>query len=121
MSRPLTRMSFILGFATLLFAAQAEARSEVLRFTHEDAGSVDSFRVYVGSQAGQSDLLDETVTPSSPDVSGTYTFTIEVASEATVYIRMTAVAASAGESPASNEIERSVPLGLPGQPIIVLP
>ena len=112
---------FVLGLATLLLAAQAEARTEVLRFTHPEASRVGTFRVYVGSAAGQSDLLVETVTPSGPDPSGVYTYLIELVSETTLYIRMTAVDAAAQESVDSNEIERNVPLGLPGQPIVVLP
>ncbi len=121
MSRSAKRTSLVLGLATLLLAAQAEARTETLSFTHPDPSSVGTFRVYVGSAAGQSDLLTEAVTPSGPDSSGVYTFVIEVESEATLYIRMTAVNAAAQESVDSNEIERNVPLGLPGQPIVVLP
>jgi hypothetical protein len=121
MSRSAKRVSLVLGLATVLLAAQAEARTEQLRFTHPDASSVGTFRVYVGSVAGQSDLLAETVTPSGPDPSGVYTYVIEVESEATLYIRMTAVDTAAQESIDSNEIERNVPLGLPGQPIVVLP
>lgn len=121
MSRSAKRIRFVLGLATLLLAAQADARTELLQFTHPDPSSVDTFRVYVGSGTGQSDLLSEPVTPlGPPNSAGTFTFVIELESQATLFIRMTAVADSL-ESEASNEIQRRVPLGLPGQPTVVLP
>ncbi len=121
MSRSARRTSFVLGLATLLLAAQAEARTEMLSFTHPDPSSVGAFRVYVGSTAGQSDLLTEAVTPTVPEYYSENTYVNEVESEATLYIRMTALDAVARESVDSNEIERNAPLGQPGRPIVVLP
>ena len=120
-ARVCARAAFGVALASLFFAARAEARPEVLRFTYAEPERVASYRVLVGSQTGQSDLLDQTVTVGPPDASGTYQFAIDVASERTVYIRLTATGLDGTQSAASNEIQRSVPLGLPGQPMVILP
>ena len=120
--RAIRRVGFAIAVVTLLVASQAQARPETLRFTYPDPSVVSAFRVYVGSAAGQSDLLAQTLSSfGTPDANGIYSVTIDVASNATVFIRMTAVGQDSTESAASNEIQRSAPLGVPGRPIVVVP
>jgi hypothetical protein len=111
-----------LALATLLVAGQAEARPETLRFTQSEAERVSSYRVLVGSASGRSDLLDRALMEiGTPDASGIYSVTVEVDSQSTVYIRMMAVGSDTSLSTPSNEIQRRAPLGMPGQPMIVVP
>ena len=110
-----------LALAMLFYASPAQARPEVLRFTHAEPARVASFRVLVGSASGQSDLLDQTLTVGPPDAAGEFAVLIDIASPATIYIRLTATGTDGTLSAASNEIQRSVPLGLPGRPMVILP
>jgi hypothetical protein len=75
----------------------------------------------VGSASGQSDLLDQVVSTASPDQDGVFSVTVDVDSGQIVFIRMTAIGAPANESVASNEIQRTMPLGMPGQPSVITP
>lgn len=122
MGRAIKRIGFGIALATLFVAAQAQARPETLRFTYPDPSAVSSFRVYVGSATGQSDVLTQTLTSfGSPDADGVYSVTVEIDSPDTVFIRLTALGADSSESVASNEIQRSAPLGAPGRPVVVVP
>lgn len=120
MRRSISLLTLILGLATLLFAGQAHARPEILRWTHPNASSLSSFRVLVGRSSGQSDLLDQIVSTASQNSRGVFSVTVHVASGQTIFIRMTAIDAASNESVPSNEIQRSVPLGIPGRPIPVI-
>lgn len=122
MARAIRRLGFGIALATLLVAAQAQARTETLRFTYSAPDRISSFKVYVGSAPGQSDVLTQTLASfGSPDANGVYSVTVDVGSADAVYIRMTAVGLDSSESVASNEIERLAPLGVPGTPVVVVP
>jgi hypothetical protein len=115
------RRTFLLGLLSLALAGAAEARQETLRFTHPLGSEVASFHVYVGSTPGASDLMNQNVGLPTPDGSGIYTVTIDLDTEETVFVWMTALDTGSLESAASNEISRSVPLGIPGRPVVVQP
>jgi hypothetical protein len=113
--------SLVLASLALGAAGLAEARQETIRWVHPLAGQVASFHVFVGSAPGSADLLSQNVGLPAPNGSGVYSITLDLASEATVYVRMTAVDSSSVHSPPSNEVSRSVPLGMPGTPVVALP
>ena len=105
----------------MLVAGSAQARTETLQWTHPDPSTVASFEVHVGTGPGQSDVLTQNLGTPVPDASGIYSFTINLSTEETVFVRLTALDASSNQSDASNEIQRSVAIGIPGQPQVILP
>ena len=121
MKRSTIRRTFLFGLLSLAVAGAAEARQETLRWTHPVGSAVASFHIYIGSSPGASDLLSQNVGVPTPDASGIYTVTIDLGTEETVFVRMTALDAGSLESSPSNEISRSVPLGVPGRPVVAQP
>ena len=115
------RRTLFFTFLTLAVASFAEARDETVRWTHPLGPQVASFHIYVGSSAGTSDLMDQSVGLPSVDTNGIYSTTITLTTEDTIFVRMTAVDANAVASTTSNEISRSVPLGTPGTPVVAIP
>jgi hypothetical protein len=109
------------GLLMLGAAGSAEARQETLRWTHPQNSRVASFRIYVGSAPGASDLISQDVGLPTPDANGIYSFTVELDTEETIYVWSRAVGPTSLESEPSNEISRSVPLGMPGRPTLVAP
>jgi hypothetical protein len=118
MKRSTIRRTFLLGLLSLAVAGAAEARQETLRWTHPLGSAVASFHIYVGSSPGAADLLSQNVGVPTPDGSGIYTVTIDVDTEEAVFVRMTALDVGSLESAPSNEITRTVPLGVPGRPTV---
>jgi hypothetical protein len=84
-------------------------------------GQVAAFHIYVGSSPGAADLMSQNLGVPAADGSGIYSFTIDLPTEETIYVRMTAIDGGALESAESNEISRSVPLGMPGTPVVNVP
>ena len=125
MTRKTIRRHLRLALPVALFltglAGTAEARQETLRWTQDLGSQVATFHIYVGSSPGSADLLSQSIGVPTPDANGVYSYTLDVDSNATIYVRMTAVNTADVHSTASNEIARSVALGMPGQPIVVLP
>ena len=117
--RPFRALS--LSLLLLGFAAAAEAREETVRWTHSLGGQVASFHIQVGTTPGAADLMDQAIGVPTPDGQGIYSFTVDVDTEETIYVRMTAVDASDVHSDPSNTISRSIPLGMPGQPVVQAP
>jgi hypothetical protein len=114
------RRSLFFALLVLGAAGLAEARQETIRWTHPLAGQVASFHVFVGRAPGASDVLSQDV--GVPAASGgVYSITLDLATDETVYVRMTAVDASSVHSLPSNEISRAVPLGVPGTPVVAVP
>ena len=120
MIRITTRL-LLCGLALLGAASAAEAREETVRWTHPLAARVASFRIHVGSSPGASDLMSRDVGLPTPDANGVYSFTVEIDTQEAIYVRSTAVDGTSVESTPSNEISRSVPLGVPGRPVVVTP
>ena len=91
---------------TMMSAGMASARTEVLRWTHPDAGQVASWEAHVGSTRGG---YDQVIPLSNPQVdsNGVLQSTIEVADDAVVYIALRAIGQSGERSVISNERERS--------------
>jgi hypothetical protein len=118
-----TQRASLLAFllAALGAAGTAEARQETLRWTHSQGSEVAAFHIVVGTAPGASDLLSQAIGVPAADGNGVYSYTVDVDSEDTIYVRMTAVNSGSVHSSASNEISRSVPLGMPGVPIVVIP
>ena len=117
----ITTLRLLLPGLLLCVAGAAEAREETVRWTHPLATQVASFRIYVGSSPGASDLMSRDVGVPTPDANGIYSFTVEVDTQETIYVRSTAVAGTSLESAPSNEINRSIPLGTPSRPVVVTP
>jgi hypothetical protein len=114
------RRSLFFALLALGAAGGAEARQETIRWTHPLAGQVASFHVFVGSAPGAADVLSRDV--GLPAASGgVYSITLDLATEETVYVRMTAVNASSVHSRPSNEVSLAVPLGMPGTPVVAVP
>ncbi len=121
MTRTTIRSSLFASLLALGVAGAAEARDETLRWTHSEGSRVATFHLLVGTSPGSADLVDQAIGVPSPDSSGIYSYTLSLDTDATVYVRMTAVDSSSLHSPESNELERSVPLGMPGKPIVLTP
>ncbi len=125
MTRKTIRRNLRLALPLALFATglagAAEARQETVRWTQDLDNEVAAFHILVGSTPGSADLLNQSIGVPTPDSNGVYSYTLDVDSDATLYVRMTALNSEAVPSPASNEIARSVALGMPGQPIVILP
>jgi len=105
----------------LSVASAAEGRTETLKWSHQTPPACAGFLIYVGPARGQyTRTVDAGLPVRSAD--GTYSFTLEVAGEETVWVAVRAYN-SAGQSPLSNPQERipgpevpTEPVGRPGQP-----
>jgi hypothetical protein len=119
-----------IGAALILGApSMAEARTEVLRWTHPDSGSVASFKVYYGTASGNYGTAIDVGKPA-PEA-GIHAFPLEVPTgmeNEDLFIAVTAVDAEGQESLYSNERTREAPtsevppadsLGQPGTPQLV--
>ncbi|MHA7840144.1 MAG: hypothetical protein ACX98W_21990, partial [bacterium] len=104
---PLVGIVPLLGL--LLGAVQAEARPEVVRWTHSAPADVAFFEAHVGSSPGSHDQVISLGKPQ-PDSEGIYQATIEVPDAADVYIALRAVGADESASPLSNERFRPAPV-----------
>ena len=122
--------SAVLAVALLLMASTvASARTEILRWTHEDPANVAGFVIYYGlSSANYTTVIE--VPPLQPDGQGIFTFDISVPDEATIYVNVTAYGGDGQESGYSNERSRSPEggepepepdpaLGRPGTPYVI--
>jgi len=123
-----------IGVALILgVPSMAEARTEVLSWTHPDSASVTGFNVYFGTTSGIYGASTAAGKPA-PDSDGIYSFSLEVPvsmESADLFIAVTAVDAEGGESIYSNEKSRAAPaeepppggeiepLGQPGRPQLV--
>jgi hypothetical protein len=104
--------------ALLLMASTlASARTETLRWTHNDPSNVAGFSIHYGlSSANYTTVID--VPPLQPDAQGIFTFGISVPDGATVYVAVTAYDGAGQESGYSNEGTRPA-IGKPGMPYVV--
>ena len=123
MTRKTLRRAMLLAsaLATLTLAGAAEARQETVRWTQDLGDQVSSFHIFVGSSPGAADLLNQPIGVPTPDGAGIYSFTLDVDSESTLYVRLTAINGGDVHSSPSNEVSLSVALGIPGTPIVVVP
>jgi hypothetical protein len=85
----------------LALASTAQARVETLRWLHPSVSDVSGFRVHIGSAPRDYDRTIEAGMPAA-DADGIFSFDVEVADEATVYVAVSAYN-SVGESVPSNE------------------
>jgi hypothetical protein len=115
------RRGLLASLVVLGFAAAAEAREETVRWTHSLPADVTAFHIQVGTSPGSANLMDQSIGKPAPNAQGIYTFTVDVNTEETIYVRMLAVSNQDVASDPSNTITRSVPLGMPGQPIVQAP
>ncbi len=115
------RRSLLLSLLALGFAAAADAREETVRWTQASTGEVELFHVQVGTSPGSANLMDQPIGKPAPDAQGIYSFTLDVDTDETIYVRMLAVSSQDVASDPSNTIARSVPLGTPGQPVVQAP
>jgi hypothetical protein len=102
----------------------ASARTEALRWTHNDPANVAGFVVHYGtSSANYTTVID--VPPLQPDAHGIFNFDIDVPDDATIYVAVTAYDGAGLETGYSNERTRSPgssepdPVGKPGTPYVV--
>ena len=125
-----------IGAALMLGApAVAQARTELLRWTHPNAASVASFAVYFGT-APLSYGGSVNAGKPSPDSAGVYSFSIQIPASLeneTLHFAVTAIGEDGQESSFSNEKIRTPagepeppppepapePLGQPGRPTLV--
>lgn len=119
--RRILRSVPLAALLALAFATAAEARQETVRWTHALGDQVASFHIQVGTSPGTADLLNQPIGVPTPDAQGIYSYTVDVNTDETIYIRMTAVDSDDVHSLPSNTIERSVALGMPGQPVVQTP
>ncbi len=100
----LLSLGVLLG--ALLEAGAADARTEILRWTHSRPNDVARWEAHVGNSPGS---YNQILTLSSPtqDASGVFQSSIEVADTATVYVALRAVGRDASLSALSNERERA--------------
>ena len=107
-------LALVLGYA-----GRSEAYTATLRWTEASNGStIASFTVYLGSAAGQSDVLVKSLGLPTPDASGVYSATLTIADGTTVYASVTATDNTGSESPRSNALTIQT-LGPPGQPVLM--
>lgn len=105
---------FALGLAWLVLGAMpAQARQEVLRWTHPDASAVQRFEALVGSSSGVYGAPVNLAKPV-PDGSGIYQGTITVGDTADVYVVVRAVGTTGEVSANSGERFRAAPAGSGG-------
>jgi len=92
--------------AAVLVAGDAQARTEVLRWTHARPSAVARWEAHVGSTPG---TYSQVVPLSNPtrDDSGVFQSSIEVPDDATVYVALRAIGTDQSASPLSNERERA--------------
>jgi hypothetical protein len=99
--------SATLAVALLLMASTlASARTETLRWTHNNPSSVAGFVIYSGLSSNNYDAETD-VSTLQPDAQGVFTFDINVSDDATVYVAVTAYNDAGLESDYSNERTRS--------------
>ncbi|MEZ4330528.1 MAG: hypothetical protein R3F35_02160 [Myxococcota bacterium] len=100
-----------LGLAWLaLGATQAEARQEVLQWTHSDAAAVQRFEALYGTSSGSYGSTVNLGKPT-PNSSGIYQGSITVGDTADVYVVVRAVGTSGEISANSAERFRAAPAG----------
>lgn len=101
MRRIMRTLGSLALLATLLVASAAQARTELIRWGHDDPDSVDFFRIHYGPAPG---VYDQTVDLTSWTTVNPVTFiaTIEVPDADTIYMAMTAHSGGVA-SPYSNE------------------
>jgi hypothetical protein len=102
--------------AALILGApsMAEARTELLRWTHPDSASVASFNVYFGTASRSYGAPVDAGKPA-PDSAGVYSFSLQVPASVEnqpLYIAMTASGGEGEESAYSNEKIRGPAGGL---------
>lgn len=103
-----------LALLTSLLASSAQARVETVRWTQGDLTDIVGWKIYVGlSSRNYVDTID--VGFPVPDGEGIYSFDIEVADDATLYIAMRSYGANDDHSALSNETVKS-PSGTPPPP-----
>ena len=106
----------------LMASTLASARTETLRWTHNDPSSVAEFVIYYGSSSANYTTVI-TVPPLQPDAQGIFTFGISVADDATIFVALTAVDDTGMESGYSNESMRGLgsgpAIGKPGTPYVI--
>ncbi|HME71100.1 MAG TPA: hypothetical protein VKM54_14690 [Myxococcota bacterium] len=101
------------------YAGHAEAGTATLSWTEPSSSStIASYKVYLGSASGLSDVLIQSLGLPTPNGSGVYSATVSVANGTTVYASVTAIDNTGSESPRSNTIVIQT-LGPPGQPTLV--
>lgn len=91
-----------------LLASGAQARSEILRWTHPSPASVRSFEAHYGSSSsalGQAVNLGKPV----PDASGIYSASIQVADDQDVYVAVRAIGTDGSQSALSAARLRRAP------------
>ena len=124
--------SATLAVVLLLMASTvASARTENLRWMHNDLSSVAGFVIYYGLSSGNY-TTNIDVPEVQPDAQGIFTFTLEIGvpDDTTIYVAMTAYGFVGEESGYSNEKTRGpapteptpVPepvLGKPGTPYVI--
>lgn len=81
---------------SLALGQAAEARVETLRWSHSRVADVDGFKVHTGSSAGSYTTMINVGKPSSSN--GVFSFNLNVADNATVYVAVTAYGAGFLES-----------------------
>ena len=84
----------------LALGQTAEARVETLRWSHSSVANVDGFRLHTGSSPGAYTTTIDVGKPSSSN--GIFSFNLNVADNATVYVAVTAYGAGFLESFYSN-------------------
>ncbi len=105
-------------FATILVLALpllAQARTETLRWSHPTPADVDGFRVHYGTSSGSYPTTIEVGRPGD-DGQGNFSYPIQVADDATVYVVTTAFGAGFLDSDFSNEKVLPAPSGSPPPP-----
>jgi hypothetical protein len=99
---------WMMGLGTLtvglLVAGEADARTERVRWTHPDPGTVERYTIHVGDSPGSYDSTQDVVAPPT-DGEGAFYTDITVADQATVYLAVTAFA-NGLDSDFSNEGQR---------------
>ena len=115
-----------LAVALVLTASTvASARTETLRWMHDNPSEVVGFVIYYGPSLGNyTSVID--VPALQPDVAGVFTFDISVPDDATIYVAVTAYGDLDLESGYSNvgtrgpdSGEPDTVLGTPGKPYVV--
>jgi fibronectin type 3 domain-containing protein len=103
-------------------AGLAEAYNATLTWTEPSGSTIASYKVYVGSASGLSDVLIQSLGLPTPNSGGVYSATVTVADGTTVYASVTAIDNTGSESSRSNTIviqTGTQTLGAPGQPILM--
>jgi hypothetical protein len=124
--RSVTR-AFWLGAVVWLVAGGASARTETIEWTHTLPDQVDVFRIFTSSTSGAQGTLVYEGVPAQQG--GVFSQTIDVADGEDVFVVITARSVAGEESPPSNERRLDAPappadgdtLGMPGQPVLILP